>query len=117
METPEVPLSDRINVEPPIINGMSETEALYVAGISVVVFVILGVLLWYATGFWWFSMVSLLFGPTTTTWTLSKHLAVLKRNRPDAYHAQLMTQKLARWGLRRSPYIQRDGWWSIGRSV
>jgi conjugative transfer region protein (TIGR03750 family) len=116
-EAPEVPLADRVNVEPPIINGMSATEASFVFIGSCLIFAVVGVLLWVMTGFWPLSVGSLLIGPATTTWKLSKHLAVLKRNRPDGYHLQLIRKRLARWGLARDPFIRHSGWWSLGRSI
>lgn len=39
----------------------------------------------------------------------------LKRGRPDGYYRQAVTLKLARLGLIRSPFVIRDGHWSLGR--
>lgn len=113
---PEVPLADRVNVEPPILNGMSASEATYVFAVSGMAFTLVGIVLWVATGFWPLFVISAVGGPTTTVWTASKHMAVLKRNRPDGYHIQLIRRRLARWGLISSPFIRHSGWWSIGRS-
>jgi conjugative transfer region protein (TIGR03750 family) len=114
---PEVPLADRVNVEPPIINGASATEVTFIFGGSVIAFFALGALLWALTGFWVLFAISMLSGPMATTWTISKHLAVLKRNRPDGYHVQLLNMKLASWHLRRSPFVKHAGWWSVGRTL
>ena len=40
----------------------------------------------------------------------------LKRGRPDGYYQQQFILGLAKLGLRRSPFICRDGSWAIGRS-
>ena len=40
----------------------------------------------------------------------------IKRGRPDGYYQQRFVMGLARLGLRRSPFIRRDGSWAIGRS-
>lgn len=40
----------------------------------------------------------------------------IKRGRPEGYYQQRLLISLAGLGLRRSPFIRRDGHWSIGRS-
>lgn len=115
--TSDVPLADRVNTEPPILNGMSASEAVYVFSASGVLFVLVGILIWIITGFWPLFVGCAVGGPVSTVWFSSKHLAILKRNRPDGYHVQLIRRRLARWGLIRSPFIRHSGWWSIGRSL
>lgn len=118
--TPEiegVPLADKVNVEPPIFNGLSASEAAFVCTVSGVVFVTLGVILWATTGFWFLFVTSAVGGPLGVIWVTSKHLEGIKRNRPDGYHIQALRIALAKRGLGRNPFIRRTGWWSIGRTL
>ncbi len=117
--TPElegVPLADKVNVEPPIFNGLSASEAAFVCTVSGVVFVALGVILWATTGLWPLFVTSAVGGPLGVIWVTSKHLEGIKRNRPDGYHIQALRIALAKRGLGRNPFIRRTGWWSIGRT-
>lgn len=108
---------DRVNVEPPIVNGMSQSEAAFAATISFIVSFGIGLVVLAITGFWPLLMMISAVGTAGTVWVTSKHMATLKRNRPDGYHVQWLRQRLAKWGLRRSRLIRHDGHWQLGRGL
>jgi len=116
-ESAEVPLADKVNVEPPILNGMSASEVAVVFTSSGVFFFALGIVLWVTTGWWPLFVISTVGGPLVLIWVTSKHLEGIKRNRPDGYHIQRLRIALAKRGLGRNPFIRRTGWWSIGRTL
>lgn len=111
------PLTDRVNVEPPILNGMTTTEASYIAAVSFTVFIALGGLLVAITGLWQCLLVVGLFCPLAVLWWASKYLARIKRNRPDAYYAQAMHFWASGKGLSKSKFILHNGYWSLGKTM
>lgn len=117
MQSTEPPLADRVNVEPPIVGGMSHTELTLVAGSAFVV-------LFVATAFgaWlthaWVLMAVLPPGGTVVVIAIAaRHMATLKRNRPDGYHAQWLRKRMARFGISRMRTIEHHGHWRLGRDL
>ena len=51
------PITDRVNVEPAILNGMTLTEAKVIGSVSFVVFMLIGALLFSVTHYWQFMLV------------------------------------------------------------
>ncbi len=114
-EGDSAPVTDRINVEPQIINGLSHSEVEVAAGVFLAIFSAIGLALWLVTGIWPLFVLIAIVGTLTSVWTLSKHIAELKRNRPDGYYIQFIRHALARRGLRRASWVTHDGYWSLGR--
>jgi conjugative transfer region protein (TIGR03750 family) len=110
----QAPLVDRVNVEPPIINGMSQSEALFTGGVSLFVFFLLGLMLAMFTKVWWVLLVFSAIGPVASVWLLSGYLAALKRNRPDGYYLHWIRLRMLKLGVK-CPFIRHDGFWQIGR--
>ncbi|MCR6480986.1 TIGR03750 family conjugal transfer protein [Variovorax sp. ZS18.2.2] len=111
------PVTDRVNAEPSILNGMTLTEAQVIAVASLAVFVVIGGLVFAVTGLWQVLMLLSIFGPGVTLWYASTFLQRVKRGRPDAYYTQSIHLWLAERSLVRPKFIRHDGWWEIGRSL
>lgn len=111
------PITDRVNIEPAILNGMTVTEAQWIAGIAMVVFLLIGGLLYLVTGLWQFVLLLTVFGTALTLWFGSQVLARVKRGRPDAYYTQAIHLWLAHRGLTKPKFITYHGWWSLGRTL
>ena len=111
------PITDRVNIEPAILNGMTVTEAQWIAGIAMVVFLLIGGLLYLVTGLWQFVLLLTVFGTALTLWFGSQVLARVKRGRPDTYYTQAIHLWLAHRGLTRPKFITYHGWWSLGRTL
>lgn len=108
-------LADRLNAEPNVFKGCSTTELGLIVGAAVLVWLPVSVLVAWVMG-----APSMGLGMAGITIVLSVVVAAgvmqrLKRGRPDSYYRHAATLKLAKTGLLRSPYICRDGDWSLGR--
>jgi conjugative transfer region protein (TIGR03750 family) len=112
-----VPLTDLVNVEPPILNGMTSTEATYVGIAAFVLWLILGGILAWLVGFWQLILGVATFGPVVTVWLASQRFASIKRDRPDGFYMQQVRRWMAGIGLRQSRLIDYSGRWSLGRSL
>ena len=80
------PITDRVNVEPAILNGMTVTEAQWIGLLALVVFLLVGFLVFLVTGFWQVWLLLSTFGTAMVLWFASLYLARIKRGRPDAYY-------------------------------
>lgn len=109
------PVTDRVNVEPAILLGMTATEAKVITAVSLPLFLLVALLVWAATGVWQAVLVLGLFGPLGTMWVAAGRLASIKRGRPDGHYTQAMHLWLADRGLRQCRYIRHHGQWSLGR--
>jgi conjugative transfer region protein (TIGR03750 family) len=110
-------LAERMNVEPPIFRGCSSSELGMIVFAAVVVWLPVSLLVAWALG-----APSMGFGIAgiviVATVVLTAGLFQrVKRGRPDGYYQQQVIIALSRLGLRRPPFIRRDGHWSIGRNA
>lgn len=106
-------MTDRVNVEPPILNGMAASEAKVIAIAAVSFWGSIGLLASMLTHFWPILIISLIVFPIATLWVGSVRLATVKRGRPDGYYGQAIHLWLAKRGLG-SRYIRHDGYWDLG---
>lgn len=111
------PLTDRTNVEPPILRGVTATEAKVIGGLSVVVFIVLSLLIWAITGYWQMIVVLAVLGPLCTVWVCAGYLASIKRGRPDGYYTQALRLWAIQRGFARSRFTLHDNYWSLGRPL
>ena len=111
------PITDRVNVEPAILNGMTVTEAQWIGLLALVVFLLVGFLVFLVTGFWQVWLLLAIFGTALVLWFASVYLARIKRGRPDAYYTQALHLWLVQRGLAGAKFINHHGWWSLGRSM
>ncbi|HRM94371.1 MAG TPA: TIGR03750 family conjugal transfer protein, partial [Alicycliphilus sp.] len=110
----KAPVTDRVNVEPSILNGMNMPEAQVIGAVSLVVFLIIGGLVFSVTRLWQVWLLLSLIGPTLALWFGSLYLARIKRGRPDAYYTQAIHLWLAQRSLVKPRFITYQGWWSLG---
>ena len=111
------PITERVNGEPAILNGMTASEAQVSGLVSLVLCLMLGAFLVAVTGFWQALLLVTLFGPLAVLWFSSKYLAQIKRNRPDGYYSQAMHLWLSARGFTSCKFINHDGYWSLGRTL
>jgi conjugative transfer region protein (TIGR03750 family) len=110
------PLTDRINAEPLILNGMSHSEIMLFGGL----FFILNILIFSLFAFitdWYFILLPMpLLGTVLSVWYFSKYLAKTKENRPDGFHVQYIKMHFVKMGLIHSQVIMWNDFWSLGRT-
>ncbi|KFJ13209.1 hypothetical protein DR66_3790 [Delftia acidovorans] len=110
-------MTDRVNAEPAIINGMSATEASYIGAASLAISVLLGGVLFFLTGYWHFIFVLGIALPMMTIWYSSFYLQSIKRSKPERWYVQAFRIYLARKGIVKSRYITHDGYMELGRRI
>ncbi len=109
-------LADRLNVEPAIFKGCSSSELGVIVTLAVIVWLPLCVLLAWGLGAPSMGLgmagIAIVFTVVVTAAVFQR----VKRGRPDGFYQQQFIIGLSRLGLRRSPFIRRDGGWAIGRT-
>lgn len=113
----KTPLTDRVNVEPAIINGMTSTEANYIAVVSFALSLLVGFALFIVTGFWPLLAVFCIGGPVLSLWYGSLYLQTLKRNRPDGFYVQATHIWLSKLGIIRCRFIRHNRFYELGASI
>ena len=111
------PLTDRVNADPPIFNGMTASEGVKIAVLCLIVYIIVGGLLTLLTGVWPILPGVTLFGTIATLWYGSLYLAKIKRNRPEGYYNLAINLWLAARGFAKHKFILRSDYWSLGRDM
>lgn len=111
------PLTDLINTEPAIFQGMTVTEAKVIGAVALVLFLGLGAALYAVLGYWQLIIVCGLFGPLLLLWIASAQLAVIKRGRPDGYYTQAIHLWLVKRGWASPHFIRHEGYWDLGRTL
>ena len=110
-------ITDRVNAEPAIVNGMNVTEAKYMSLVTFPVCILLGGLMFGLTGLWHFLLLLGMFGPLVVLWFGSLRLAVLKRDRPDGHYTQALHLWMADRGWVVANYLRYFAEWDIGVSL
>jgi len=114
--TTERLLPERLNAEPSIFRGCTSTELGAIVGLSMALWLPASLLVAWLLGAPGMGLgiagvaivISVLAGASI--------LQRLKRGRPEAYYRQRFTLWLSSTGLCQSPFITRQGDWSLGRS-
>ena len=109
-------LADRLNQEPVIFRGSTNSE--------LGVILLCGVIFWVPTGLTIGAMMGAVvmglglstLGVLLTIFFGSTFFQRIKRGRPDNYYQHLIIIKLNRLSLRKSMLILKDGSWDLGRS-
>ncbi|MCH8058913.1 MAG: TIGR03750 family conjugal transfer protein [Proteobacteria bacterium] len=109
-------LADRLNVEPAIFKGCSSSELGVIVTLAIIVWLPLSVLLAWLLGAPSMGLGIAGIAIVLTVVVTASVFQRIKRGRPDGYYQQRFIMWLAQLGLRRSPFICRDGSWAIGRS-
>lgn len=110
-------MAERMNVEPAIFRGCSSSELGLIVVLATAFWLPVSVLL-----AWLLSALSMAFGIAgvaivATVMLVAGLFQRIKRGRPDGYYQQRLVIALSDMRVRRSPFIRRDGDWSIGRST
>lgn len=116
--TPSVnhaPVTDRVNVEPPILNGMAASEAMYIALASAAISFLIAGMLQLFTGLGIVLLILVIVLPLITLWYSSLYLMKVKRNRPDGFYVQMIHLYLVEKFNVSSKFIAHKGFWDIGR--
>lgn len=108
-------LADRLNAQPAIFKGCSSSELGVMAGVSVGVWLPLGLLLAGLMGAVTMGFGIAGVGTVGTVIALAGVFQRLKRNRPDGYYQQRLLLWLDERGLKRAPFVRRSDAWDIGR--
>lgn len=111
------PLTDRVNTEPAIINGMSASEAHYIAVVSFGFSVLVGGALFAVTGFWPLLVILCILGPLFALWYGSLYLQTIKRDRPDGYYVQSIHIWLSNAGLIQCKFNRHNRFYEIGGPI
>lgn len=114
---PRGPLTDRINAEPSIINGMSATEGAYIGLAAFCIGFALGFVIFLLTGFWPLILILSIFFPMVFLWYGSIYLQKLKRGKPEGTYTQALRMYFAKTGLIKSRYLTHDGYFELGRRL
>lgn len=110
------PLTDRVNSEPPIINGMATSEAGYIGGVSFAVSAFIGGTIALITGFWVALPILCVIVPFAVLWYSSLYLQEVKRNRPEGFYLHSMHFYLVSHKLAKSKFLVHDGRMQLGCS-
>lgn len=111
------PLTDRVNTEPAIINGMSASEANYIGAVSLALSLLAGGVLFAVTGFWPLLIIVCMCGPLCALWYGSLYLQKVKRDRPDGYYVQSAHIWLSDSGIIKCRFNRHDRFYEIGVSA
>jgi len=115
--TSVVPLTDRVNGQPPILKGLSSKEVGLAMVVAFPAWFLIGLLIGFISGAWMLLMVAAIFGPLCTVWVGAGFMAKVKRNRPDHYHLHAAMAWLNKFGLRKTRFLTHAGAWDLGRSM
>lgn len=111
------PVTDRVNVEPAILHGMTVTEAQVIGAVALALCLLAGAVVYAATGYWQFMLILAIFGTGAVLWFASLYLARIKRGRPDGYYSHAIHLWLAGRGLAKSRFMTYHGFWGLGRTL
>ncbi len=109
-------LADRLNVEPAIFKGCSSSELGVIVTLAVIIWLPLSVLLAWLLGAPSMGLGMAGIAIVLTVVITASVFQRIKRGRPDGFYQQRFIIGLSKTGLRRSPFVQRNGSWAIGRS-
>ena len=110
-------LADRLNVEPAIFKGCSSSELGVIVTLAVIIWLPLSVLLAWVLGAPSMGLGMAGIAIVLTVVITATVFQRVKRGRPDGYYQQQFIIALSRLGLRRSPFVRRNGSWAVGRST
>jgi conjugative transfer region protein (TIGR03750 family) len=117
LQAERAPMTDRVNVEPPIMNGMTASEAKIVGSLALVANLIVGGIAAFAIGIWQVLLGFVVVGTLAVVWRTSIWLASTKRGKPDGFHIQRMRLWAARKGFGSAQFISHDSAWELGRPM
>jgi conjugative transfer region protein (TIGR03750 family) len=111
------PITDRVNAEPAIVNGMTASEGGQIAVACLLLYGAMGGILTLLTGWWHIALFLILFGSGATLWFGSLYLAKVKRGRPAGFYVQAIQLWLVRHRLTTTVLLRHANYWSVGREM
>lgn len=110
-------LPERLNAAPAIFRGCSSAELGVIVVVACAVWLPLSLALaaWLGAVTMGFGLAGI--GIVGTVVGVATLFQGLKRNRPEGYYQQRAVLWLHRAGIRRTPLIQRNGVWDLGRGI
>ena len=112
----QAPLTDRVDSEPPIINGMAASEAGYIGGVTFAVSLFIGAVVAFSTGLWIVAPILCVVVPFMVLWYSSLYLQEVKRNRPEGFYLHSMHFYLVSHKLAKPKFLVHDGRMQLGCS-
>ncbi len=112
---PTETLADRLNNEPVIFRGSTNSELGMILLVAVLFWIPTGLLIATLLGSIAMSLGIAAFGVLLTVFFGSTYFQHIKRGRPDNYYQHNMILKFSRLGIRKTKLIHREGAWSLGR--
>jgi len=112
----DLPLSSRLDEAPPILRGCTSSEVLALAFIGTAVWLPCGFLLAILVGMPPMGFAFATLGIAATVWGGATAFQYLKHARPYGHYQHRFHILLHELGLKRSPFIYREGTWDIGRT-
>ncbi len=109
-------LADRLNVEPSIFRGCTSSELGIIVTLAVLIWLPISVLLAWGLGAASMGLGIAGVAIVATVVISASIFQRLKRGRPHGYYQQRFIMGLSTLGLRSSPFINRNGYWAIGRN-
>lgn len=104
---------NRVNEQPPLVLGLSQSELLVAIGIGYLVTPILLALVFSMIWIWWIGLVISSIAGLFVVRGFASVLCRLKIGKPENYYALLIKQRLA--VLVGNVNVQHDGPWAINR--
>ncbi len=108
-------LAERLNDEAPIFRGCSSSELALITGLAVIIWLPVSVLTAWILGAAAMGLGLAGIAIVATVVVTGSVFQRIKRGRPDGYYQQKLLLAVACLHLRASPFVCRDGDWSIGR--
>lgn len=109
------PLTDRVNVEPPILHGMAASEAKYIGIAAGCLGLLVAGLLQVMTGLGTLLLIVVVVIPLVVLWFSSLFLMKIKRGRPDGFYIQNIHLYLVERNLMAQKFINHFDFWDLGR--
>ena len=109
-------VANRLNAEPCIFKGCSSTELGFIVVAALLFWLPISTLLAWLVGAPAMGLGLAGVAIVLTVVVAASLMQRLKRGRPDAYYRHAVALKLDHLGLKRSSYICRSGYWSLGRT-
>lgn len=108
-------LADRLNNEPMIFRGSTNSELGFIAMMGVLFWLPVSVLIGVMIGKIFIAVGLSSLGVLATVFYGSTLFQIIKRGKPDFYYQHRVLIRLQRLGFRKSRLVLRSGRWSLGR--
>lgn len=108
-------MTDRVNVEPPILHGMAASEAKYIGIAAGCLGLLVAGLLQVMTGLGTLLLIVVVVIPLVVLWFSSLFLMKIKQGRPNGFYIQNIHLYLVERNLMAPKFINHFDFWDLGR--